>query len=569
MSINFLLRVIATLMLCSFLPAGLIHAASVTLGWDANTESDLEGYKIYYKTGSAGPPYDGKGAYQGSSPIVVPLGDLSDKNNPKYTLDQLLEGQRYYIVITAYRVNEESEFSNEVQYYADTSGGTSEVCDDGIDNDKDGNIDCADSDCSGASNCDPPPPPPPATEGDCRDGIDNDKDGLTDCQDPDCEGEPGARGEICEHPESSCDDGYDNDGDGAVDCKDSNCVGVGVCSSDALLSASFDSNSAGFTYSDNTFRNTTNAKYASGNYASSGGYSGGGLHVALGGVDGVDITNGMSGGWKRSFDVNAAGTVNITLNYRLITERYDIDECSQVLVSIDGKLVGLGGKDYLERSCGITDSGWQQASLNVNLSKGRHTIVVGGWNNKKTAPREVAHIYFDDIIIASDGGGGSTPPGDTGGSGTDVFTYSDDTFRGTGHPKYASGNTENGLHVAIGGVDGVDITNGMSGGWSKKFTVNAAGNVTISFDYRLVTERYDSDECGQALVAIDGKLINFGGDDFLEEFCGPGDSGWRGESFDVNLSKGTHTITVGGWNNKKTGPGEVTHVYFDAIQIVE
>ncbi len=39
----------------------LSYSAEVTLAWDANTESDLAGYKVYYKTGSAGEPYDGTG----------------------------------------------------------------------------------------------------------------------------------------------------------------------------------------------------------------------------------------------------------------------------------------------------------------------------------------------------------------------------------------------------------------------------------------------------------------------------------------------------------------------------
>ena len=51
-----------------------------------------------------------------------------------------------------------------------------EVCNDGIDNDADGLIDCADTvDCAAAANC--------IEAGNCGDGIDNDADGLTDCLD--------------------------------------------------------------------------------------------------------------------------------------------------------------------------------------------------------------------------------------------------------------------------------------------------------------------------------------------------------------------------------------------------
>ena len=36
----------------------LCHAADITLKWDPNTEPDLEGYMLYYKTGSSGERYD-------------------------------------------------------------------------------------------------------------------------------------------------------------------------------------------------------------------------------------------------------------------------------------------------------------------------------------------------------------------------------------------------------------------------------------------------------------------------------------------------------------------------------
>ena len=55
-------------------------------------------------------------------------------------------------------------------------------CDDGLDNDGDGDIDCDDSDCSGDPAC--------MEMGHCDDGLDNDGDGDTDCDDSDCAGDP-------------------------------------------------------------------------------------------------------------------------------------------------------------------------------------------------------------------------------------------------------------------------------------------------------------------------------------------------------------------------------------------
>ena len=76
-----------------------------------------------------------------------------------------------------------------------------ENCNDGIDNDDDGYVDCEDQDCNCVEDCD--------------DGIDNDGDGLVDGADPDCE-------EPTETLEQCC-DGIDNDGDGFIDEEDSDC----------------------------------------------------------------------------------------------------------------------------------------------------------------------------------------------------------------------------------------------------------------------------------------------------------------------------------------------------------
>ncbi|MFZ5760241.1 MAG: choice-of-anchor F family protein [Thermodesulfobacteriota bacterium] len=64
-------------------------------------------------------------------------------------------------------------------------------------------------------------PPPPEPETLCTDGLDNDGDSLIDCADPDCSGIS-----VC-GPEGilkTCSDGFDNDGDGLFDCADPGCV---------------------------------------------------------------------------------------------------------------------------------------------------------------------------------------------------------------------------------------------------------------------------------------------------------------------------------------------------------
>jgi subtilisin-like proprotein convertase family protein len=53
----------------------------------------------------------------------------------------------------------------------------------------------------------------------CQNGIDDDADGLIDCQEPTCASTPS-----CPKPESACGDGIDNDADNLTDCDDSSCA---------------------------------------------------------------------------------------------------------------------------------------------------------------------------------------------------------------------------------------------------------------------------------------------------------------------------------------------------------
>ena len=84
-------------------------AGDVTLMWDANTETDLAGYKIYYKVAQGGEPYDGTGITEGDSPIDV-------GNVTEFDLTGLdLKNNNYYFVATAYNTSGfESGYSNEV-----------------------------------------------------------------------------------------------------------------------------------------------------------------------------------------------------------------------------------------------------------------------------------------------------------------------------------------------------------------------------------------------------------------------------------------------------------------------
>lgn len=128
-----------------------------------------------------------------------------------------------------------------------------EICDDGIDNNCIGKIDCLDQNCSsdsvcmictdndtdgyavegggcGATDCnDNDLAVSPGAVENCSDLIDNDCDGLLDCTDADCNGDaacaPTCIPEASREKGKKCSDGIDNDCDDVTDADDPDCGG--------------------------------------------------------------------------------------------------------------------------------------------------------------------------------------------------------------------------------------------------------------------------------------------------------------------------------------------------------
>jgi len=89
-------KLLLTLLLI-ILPISGIWSQEVVVSWDANKETDLDGYKIYY------------GVESGNYTNIVNVGNVTTKEL------SLLYNKTFYFVLTAYDINgNESENSNEV-----------------------------------------------------------------------------------------------------------------------------------------------------------------------------------------------------------------------------------------------------------------------------------------------------------------------------------------------------------------------------------------------------------------------------------------------------------------------
>jgi hypothetical protein len=110
-----LMSAFVALLFCFLTPG---YSRDVTLAWDS--DPSVDGYKLYYKPGSSGPPYNGTGAAEGDSPVDVGW-------FPEFTLRALSDDEDYYFVVTAYNSEGESGYSNEVTTARSVDVGSDEV----------------------------------------------------------------------------------------------------------------------------------------------------------------------------------------------------------------------------------------------------------------------------------------------------------------------------------------------------------------------------------------------------------------------------------------------------------
>jgi uncharacterized protein (TIGR03382 family) len=98
-----------------------------------------------------------------------------------------------------------------------------EVCDNGLDDDGNGKLDCNDPACAG-NGCVPE---------NCSNKIDDNHDGKIDCADPLCAGDSACNAGITVSETEICDNKIDDNLDGDVDCEDVQCKNTTYCKEQA------------------------------------------------------------------------------------------------------------------------------------------------------------------------------------------------------------------------------------------------------------------------------------------------------------------------------------------------
>jgi uncharacterized repeat protein (TIGR01451 family) len=159
--------------------------------------------------------------------------------------------------------------------------------------------------------------------------------------------------------------------------------------------------------------------------------------------------------------------------------------------------------------------------------------------------------------------------------GADGFGYSDDIFRGTVQPNYASGAvlasggfTGGAAQVIVGGINGSNTSN-MSGGWQRSFALASAAPATLTFRYKLNANGLDAGEFGEVLASINGVLKGIAPNTYIARAGGTGattTTGWQEVQISLgSLSAGNHVLALGGYLTRKTSVTETAEILIDDV----
>ncbi|MEQ8603642.1 MAG: tandem-95 repeat protein [Marivibrio sp.] len=249
-----------------------------------------------------------------------------------------------------------------------------------------------------------------------------------------------------------------------------------------LLSEDFDDDVGGFSYEDGVFGGGDNDDKEHGRYKQNDGQ----IEVTLGGGGGADVTDGMSGGYSRSFTVDQAVTgAKLTFSYKVeMANHFEEDEIADLMVSIDGQTLGVDGESYVERVAGGGDTGWKTVTIDLpELSQGSHEITLGGYLNQSTSSNERVEFHFTEVAITATAAATDEEDGDDADQPMQVADADDFLHGGTGDDQVfgMAGNDD-----LRGGADDDIVVGGSGRDWIMGGTdagqASFSESVTVTFE---------------------------------------------------------------------------------------
>ncbi len=217
----------------------------------------------------------------------------------------------------------------------------------------------------------------PTPETACADGLDNDGDGAIDCADSDCAAAP-----ACQAPtsETACADGLDNDGDGAIDCADSDCAGTPACTATwtTLQSSDFEAGWGGFVDG-----GADAARYRSTTFAASGRYS----------VQLRSNAGAASSFW--SANLATTGKTELRVQYSALADNMEAGEDYFVEVSRNGGAWQTVAN--LASGTGFTNGVRHAGDVIVPVA-GATSMVV---RFRVDGSSRSDYVYFDDVALSA------------------------------------------------------------------------------------------------------------------------------------------------------------------------
>lgn len=110
----------------------------------------------------------------------------------------------------------------------------------------------------------------------------------------------------------------------------------------------------------------------------------------------------MSGGWTTSFELAEAATVTLTFRFQLDqAANYEADENSDARVRLDNQEIVLAQLVGNGNGGGLETTGQPDVSLDFSLLAGSHTLILGGFNNKKTSTDESTQVFYNNELDAA------------------------------------------------------------------------------------------------------------------------------------------------------------------------